>query len=328
MRNWQVRTCGINIDRGHINFDFWSKLLQIKPADSASTESKSGLKFHRNPLRVLADLEHEVFRIQLNLCLRAMRIRSDAELCAQVFPRTQRILRSGNERPILRCRSLERNPHSAFTKLSIRRARRTKTKCSLTAFQVGYTHSGKQHSRKFLRRKRYRNTNDRTEDSSLTKAMPKRCPAPHSLDFRFAQRQRIFAYSQAPLWFANLCGRKEGEIIVRIPRQKVIDVVLSRIYSSLKRRPCHGRNCRKRRTQRPKSPVVTHVGEVRHSALIHESGGKFGVHAIETDNHNPLHLRFSINFAPTEPTEHLANWPSHQRVKGVEESDEQSPKGR
>src|ERR1019366_4370222 len=103
--------------------------------------------------------------------------------------------------------------HAAFANLVVRSARRTQAKRALAALQVGHTHPGKQHALKLLRRKRDRNANHGTENSRVAQPMPERRALPHSLDFRFAERNGILANLQMPLRPLDLSRRKKWKIV-------------------------------------------------------------------------------------------------------------------
>src|ERR1035441_11103942 len=75
-----------------------------------------------------------------------------------------RTVRPRNVRMANTVLALDRHADSAFAKLVAGAARRAQTKRSLAALQVRHTHAGKQYALNFLRRKRNRDANHRSEE--------------------------------------------------------------------------------------------------------------------------------------------------------------------
>ena len=96
MGDRQVGMAGIDVHRGHIDFDLGRDFFQIEAADAASRESHAGFELHRNPFRVLANLDGERFGVDINSCPAAAYIRTNLELCTQIAPGAQGIFRTRN----------------------------------------------------------------------------------------------------------------------------------------------------------------------------------------------------------------------------------------
>ena len=111
-------------------------------------------------------------------------------------------------------------PAPAFAKLVVRSASCTQTKRALTPLEIRYTHPGKQHALKLLRRKRNRNTNHRTKDPRIPQPVPERSALTHGLDFRFAERDGVFANLDMPLRPLDFSRRKIRKIAISIAARK------------------------------------------------------------------------------------------------------------
>src|SRR5258708_35105671 len=237
----------------------------------------------------------------------------------------QRIVRPRNIGTANTILALDGYAHSALAKLAAGNAGRAQAKRALAAFQVGHTHSGKQHALKLLWRKRDRNANHGTENSRVTQPVPERRALPHGLDFRLAEWNGIFSNLQMPLRPLDFRRRKIRQIIAGIARQKIVDVVFARIHPGHARRPSHRRNRRKRPAQLAEGSSVPQLREVWQPAFVHESVGELATHTLESQNHRSLKRRLSVCVSPPDKPEQLAERPSHQRVERIEERNKDRP---
>src|SRR5207302_4202712 len=209
MRDGQIGPARIDIHGCDIDFEFRRDFFQIKPADSVSRESQAGTELHRYPFRIFPHIQRDIFGMHADTRAVALRVRMDFERETQFTARPQGILRSGDIRVELRPIALNGNPYTPLAKLIALHASTAKTKRPLGSFQIRDAHAGEQHTGKLFRRESYWNANHRAKHSSLAEPMPERRSASHSLDFRFSERQGIFADTQPPFRFFDLCRREK-----------------------------------------------------------------------------------------------------------------------
>src|SRR6266513_1118580 len=136
--------------------------------------------------------------------------------------------------------------------------------------------------------------------------MPKRGASAHALDLCFAKRDGVLADFYAPLRSLYLSRRKKRKIVVLIARQKIIDIVFSRVHASHERGPGYRRDGWKCGAQLAESSLLLQLREIWQHAFGDEAFGEFGVHTVESQNHRSLDLGFTRGLSATEQPQQMA----------------------
>ena len=160
MRDGQVGTRGIDVDRSDINFDFRRDFFQKEASNALCAEAQPGFEFHGEPIRVIADFERDLFRVDFDGGLILGDIGTDNEVGTQFAVRPQWIFWAWDVRVNTIPVALGGHAHSAFTKLAIAFAGSAETEGTLATFEIGHAHAGEQNSGKFLGRKRDGDSDD------------------------------------------------------------------------------------------------------------------------------------------------------------------------
>src|SRR2546430_11573924 len=116
--------------------------------------------------------------------------------------------------------------------------------------------------------------------------MPKRRTATHTLDRGLAERDRILANLYTPFRAANFCRREEWEVVVQVPRKKIVNVVFAGIDSCHERRPGYRRNRRECRAQFAKSFPVPQPSQIWQVPLRDGPAGERPGPTIENPKHS------------------------------------------
>src|SRR2546427_13238888 len=112
--------------------------------------------------------------------------------------------------------------------------------------------------------------------------MPERSTTTHALDRGLAERNRILANLHAPLRPPNFCRREEWEVVVQVPRKKIVNVVFAGIDSCHERRPGYRRNRRESRGQVKKWSLVAEPGQIWMSTFGDEPACEDTGHAVQS----------------------------------------------
>ena len=120
--------------------------------------------------------------------------------------------------------------------------------------------------------------------------MPKRSASAHALDLRLSEWDSVLADLYASLRSLYLRRRKKRKIVVLIARQKIIDIVFSRVHASHERGPGYRRDGWKCGAQLAESSLLLQLREIWQHAFADEPLGEFWVHTVKSQNHRPLNL--------------------------------------
>src|SRR5579872_1423838 len=224
-----------------------------------------------------------------------MDLKVHSQFVAGIIP--QRILRARNVRTARRAVARDRNTNPAFAKFVAARSSGAQTESSLAAFQIRYTHAGKQYARKFFRWKSHRHANHGTENTSFAQPVPERRAAAHAFNPWAAKWNIVFANLPAVLRSLNLRRGKVGQIVAEIAGKKIVDVVLAGVYAGHERRPRHRRNRRECGLQFAECSSLTQLREIRQLAFGNESFRQFWIHPVEAKNDSALDLCFPVSLS-------------------------------
>jgi hypothetical protein len=131
MRDGEVGTRGIDIDRSDVDFDFRRNFFEKEARDAFRAETKSGLEFHGQPIRVITDFEGDFLGVDFDSGQILDGVGTDNEVGTQFAVGPKWIFWAGDVRVDTVPIALGGDADSAFTKLSIAFAGGAETESSL-----------------------------------------------------------------------------------------------------------------------------------------------------------------------------------------------------
>ena len=138
-------------------------------------------------------------------------------------------------------------------------------------------------------------------------------------DPRPSQRQPVLAQADGSAGRPDFRRAEFRLIGAQVRREEVEDVVLARIDAGLKRRPGDRRDGRDGAGQRFEAPALAEGGQVRQLAFGQELLRQPVVHAVEPEDHEPLHAAAGQCQAAADRTDGPTHGPGKQHQDGGEE---------